>query len=217
MLKALIFDFDGVIIDTETQWYEIYRDWLKKEYNYTLDVKDYLVCVGSNSQSLFAFLKKNISPEVDGEAFEKSAADEFIRRCSTLPPMSGVPELIIKAKHKNLSLALATSATKNKPLFHLKRLGLLECFDALATAEIYEHIKPAPDPFLKAAELLHVSPAECLAVEDSANGLCSANRAGMRCLLVPNNITRYCEFAPCYMRVNSLAEVDLSEIQKDFI
>lgn len=216
MLKALIFDFDGVIVDTETQWYEIYRDWLKEEYNYDLNIRDYLVCVGANSRELFAFLREAIGPEVDGEAFERSATDEFIRRSSVLPPMKGVEALIKDAKARGLKLAIATSATRRKPESHLKRLGLLEYFDAFSTAELCENIKPAPDLFLKAAELLKVSPEECLAIEDSGNGLISANRAGMRCLLVPNDITRHCEFEPCYKRVDSLADVDLTEIEKDF-
>ena len=216
MLKALIFDFDGVIVDTETQWYEIYRDWLKEEYDYDLDIRDYLVCVGSNSQRLFAFLWEAIGPEVDGEAFERSATEEFIRRSSVLPPMEGVTELIKEAKRRGMKLAIATSATRKKPEAHLKRLGLLEYFDAFSTAELCKNIKPAPDIVLKAAELLGVTPAECLAVEDSGNGLTSANRAGMRCLLVPNQITRHCEFEPCYKRVESLADVNLDEIEKDF-
>ena len=216
MLKALIFDFDGVIVDTETQWYEIYRDWLKEEYNYDLNIRDYLVCVGANSRELFAFLREAIGPEVDGEAFERSATDEFIRRSSVLPLMKGVEALIKDAKARGLKLAIATSATRRKPESHLKRLGFLEYFDAFSTAELCENIKPAPDLFLKAAELLKVSPEECLAIEDSGNGLISANRAGMRCLLVPNDITRHCEFEPCYKRVDSLADVDLTEIEKDF-
>lgn len=216
MLKALIFDFDGVIVDTETQWYEIYRDWLKEEYNYDLNIRDYLVCVGANSRELFAFLREAIGPEVDGEAFERSVTDEFIRRSSVLPLMKGVEALIKDAKARGLKLAIATSATRRKPESHLKRLGLLEYFDAFSTAELCENIKPAPDLFLKAAELLKVSPEECLAIEDSGNGLISANRAGMRCLLVPNDITRHCEFEPCYKRADSLADVDLTEIEKDF-
>lgn len=217
MLKALIFDFDGVIVDTETQWYEIYRDWLKEEYNYDLNIRDYLVCVGANSRELFAFLREAIGPEVDGEAFERSATDEFIRRSSVLPLMKGVEALIKDAKARGLKLAIATSATRRKPESHLKRLGILEYFDAFSTAELCENIKPAPDLFLKAAELLKVSPEECLAIEDSGNGLISANRAGMRCLLVPNDITRHCEFEPCYKRADSLADVDLTEIEKDFV
>lgn len=99
---------------------------------------------------------------------------------------------------------------------HLKRLGLLEYFDVFSTADICRNVKPAPDLFLKAAELLGVMPEECLAVEDSGNGLISANRAGMPCLLVPNQLTRYCDFEPCYRRTTSLEEADLDEIIRDY-
>ena len=99
---------------------------------------------------------------------------------------------------------------------HLKRPGLLEYFDAFSTADICRNVKPAPDLFLKAAEMLGVTPEECLAVEDSGNGLISANRAGMPCLLVPNQLTRYCDFEPCYRRTTSLEEADLDEIIRDY-
>lgn len=216
MLKAVIFDFDGVIVDTETQWYEIYRNWLKTEYQYDLNIKDYLICVGSDNEKLFEFFRTVLGPNVNGEEFERSAEEEFIRRSNTLPPMKGVEALIKEAKRQGLKLGIATSASKKKPVSHLKRLGLLEYFDAFSTADICRNVKPAPDLFLKAAELLKVKPEECLAVEDSGNGLISARRAGMRCLLVPNKITRYCKFEPCYRRVESLEEVNLEEIKKDF-
>ena len=216
MLKAVIFDFDGVIVDTETQWFEIYRDWLRSSYQYDLDIRDYLVCVGSDNQEFFRFLREKVSPEINGEAFEASAAQEFLRRSSTLPPMRGVEGFIEKAKERGLKLGIATSATEKKPVSHLKRLGLLEYFDALSTADICRNVKPAPDLFLKAAELLGVTPEECLAVEDSGNGLISANRAGIRCLLVTNQITRYCDFEPYYRRAASLEEADLDEIIRDY-
>ena len=216
MLKAVIFDFDGVIVDTETQWFEIYRDWLKASYQYDLDIRDYLVCVGSDNQEFFGFLKEKVSPEINGEAFEASAAKEFLRRSSTLPPMKGVEEFIKKAKQRGLKLGIATSATEKKPVSHLKRLGLLEYFDAFSTADICRNVKPAPDLFLKAAEMLGVTPEECLAVEDSGNGMISANRAGMPCLLVPNQITRHCDFGSCYRRAASLEETDLDEIIRDY-
>lgn len=87
MLKALVFDFDGVIVDTETQWYYIYRDWLKKVYHYDLSIQDYLVCVGSSSERLFAFLKQELGTDEDIRKFEKQAMAEFIERTRTLPAM----------------------------------------------------------------------------------------------------------------------------------
>ena len=126
MLKALVFDFDGVIVDTETQWYYIYRDWLEKVYHYDLSIQDYLVCVGSSSERLFAFLKQELGTDEDIRKFEKQAMAEFIERTRTLPAMEGVTELVTAAKKKGLRLAIATSATRKKPQVHLERLQLLD-------------------------------------------------------------------------------------------
>lgn len=216
MLKALVFDFDGVIVDTETQWYYIYRDWLKKAYHYDLRIQDYLVCVGSSSERLFAFLKQKLGTDEDIRKFEKQAMSEFIERTRNLPAMEGVAELVTAAKEKGLRLAIATSATRKKPQVHLERLQLLEYFDAFSTAELSRHIKPAPDIFVKAAELLDCSCTECLAIEDSRNGLIAATRAGMPCLIVPNKITESSDFTGCYRKLSSLKELKLEELIADF-
>lgn len=216
MLKALVFDFDGVIIDSESVWFYIYRDWLKEEYQYDLDIKDYLVCVGSHSSALFAFLKKDIGEYVDGYAYEQKAMAEYVRRTSELPPMKGVVELIKSAHAKDLKLAIATSATEKKIRFHLERLGLISYFDVFSTAELSKNLKPSPDIFLKASELLGFRPDECLAIEDSGNGLLASRRAGMPCLIVPNRITEHCDFEGYYKLVNSLEEVSLDEIMEDY-
>lgn len=217
MLKAIVFDFDGVIIDTESEWYYIYRDWLKKDYNYDLKIEDYQICVGANNRSLFEFLKRDIGEHVDTGGFEQGAMQEYIRRTRELPPMKGVLEFIHKAKARGLKLAIATSATLQKPQFHLKRLQVLEAFDVFSTAEICEKVKPAPDLFLKAAELLGCRPKECLAVEDSGNGLLAARRADMPCLVVPNPVTEHFDFQGYYKKADSLDEVDLDEIILNFV
>lgn len=216
MLKALVFDFDGVIVDTESEWYYIYRDWLKETYNYELHIKDYVICVGSNSERLFSFLENELGKNIGIRDFENKIMQTFIERTSKLPAMEGVVSLIKEAKEKGLKLAIATSATYKKPTFHLERLQLLKYFGVLSTAELSEHIKPAPDIFIKAAELLDVSCEECLAIEDSANGLLAARHAHMPCLIVPNKVTNSSDFTGCYRLVSSLSEVNLEEIIKDF-
>ena len=97
-----------------------------------------------------------------------------------------------------------------------ERLQLLEYFDAFSTAELSRHIKPAPDIFVKAAELLGCSCTECLAIEDSRNGLIAAARAGMPCLIVPNKITESSDFTGCYRKLSSLKELKLEELIADF-
>lgn len=216
MLKALIFDFDGVIVDTESQWYSIYKEYLKRNYNYELNIKDYLICVGSDSKRLFQFLEKEIGIEMDREKIEAIVREEFIERTKELPAMKGVIELIKEAKKRGLKIALATSSTRTKPVFHLERIGLIQYFDVLSTAELSKNIKPAPDIFLKAVEMLGVLPEECLAIEDSGNGLISAIQAGIRCLIVPNEVTKYSDFSGYYGMMGSLKEVQLKEIERDF-
>lgn len=216
MLKALVFDFDGVIVDTEVEWYYIYRDWLKKNYLYDLQIKDYLVCVGANSESLFSFIEQELGANVPIREFEKTAMEEFIKRTNKLPAMDGVEKLLKEAKEKGIKIAIATSATRKKPYTHLKRLHLIEYFDALSTAELSENIKPAPDIFLKAAELLKCKPEECLAIEDSLNGLIAAQRANMPCLIVPNRITENSKFEGYYQKVSSLKDINLQGIIDDF-
>ncbi len=216
MLKAIVFDFDGVIVDTESEWYYIYRDWLKKDYNYDLKIEDYLVCVGANSEALFRFLRQDIGEHVDRYGFEGQAMQEFIRRTSQLPPMKGVTELVRSARKRHLKLAIASSATIRKIQYHLNRLQMLDAFDAFSTADTCKQVKPAPDIFLKAAQLLGCCPEECLAVEDSGNGLLAARKANMPCLIVPNQITKYCDFQGYYKMVHSLEEVDLDKVIQDF-
>ena len=217
MLKAVIFDFDGIIVDTEIEWYNIYKDWLKDNYNYNLLLKDYVVCVGSNSKKLFEFIHQVLGDDIPIESFEKQAMNEFILRTSSLPPMPGVGELMKNAKDMGLKIAIATSATKQKPYTHLKRLGLLEYVDAFSTAELIENIKPAPDIYLKACELLECKANECIAIEDSENGLLSAKRAGIPCVVVPNDVTRQGEFSGALTIIKSLEDLQLNEIADNFI
>ena len=95
-------------------------------------------------------------------------------------------------------------------------LGLMKYFDFLVTAEDVEHIKPAPDLFLAAAEKTEAAPQECLVVEDSLNGLKAGLNAKMRVLVVPNEVTRHCAFEGQYRIENSLADVDVRELIENF-
>lgn len=168
-------DFDGIVIDTEVVWYEIFKEWFKTKQNYDLSIEEFLQCVGSNVDDLFRELKE-----------------------------------------RGLKLALATSSQRPKPLYHLERLGLLEYFDAIITAEDVTRIKPEPDLFLEALRVLDVKPSESLIVEDSRNGLLAGNSAGVNVLVIPNEVTKHSDLTPNYMERESLAEVDLTEIMAEY-
>lgn len=211
MLKTIILDFDGLIVDTEVVWYNIFAEWFRKNKNYDLSVEEFLLCVGSNSEGLFGKLdKRGIC--VDREAFDRDTRQRFMEESANLPAKEGVEQFVKAAKENGLNVVLATSAGLKKPTDHLTRLGLMKYFDLLVTAEDVERIKPAPDLFYKAAEKTHCTSEECLVVEDSLNGMVAGMNAGMRVLVVPNDVTKYCEFKGHYLMADSLADVNVPEL-----
>ena len=208
-------DFDGLIVDTEVVWYQIYVDWFRQKKQYELTAQEFLLCVGSNAEELFReFDEKGI--HVDREEFVRDTQSRFIEESSKLPAKPGVAEFLKEAKACNLNVALATSSMRKKPETHLKRLKLMQYFDLLVTAEDVERIKPAPDLFLKAAEKTGCEAGECLVVEDSLNGLQAGLNAGMRVLVVPNAVTKYSDFTGSYLMADSLEQVDLGEVITGF-
>ena len=215
MLKTIIMDFDGLIVDTENVWYHIFREWFRKNKSYDLSVTEFLKCVGSNSEDLFRELDGK-GVHVDRGQFSRDTTEEFIETSSILPAKDGVEAFLRQSKENGLSVVLATSSGKKKPSVHLNRLGLMKYFDCLVTAEDVEHIKPAPDLFLKAAERTKAGVQECLVVEDSLNGLKAGVNAGMRVLVVPNEVTRHCTFEGEYLMADSLADVDVQKLIKEF-
>ncbi|ECL7818144.1 TPA: HAD family hydrolase [Listeria innocua] len=212
MLKAVVMDFDGIVIDTEVVWYEIFKDWFKTKQHYDLSIEEFLQCVGSNVDDLFRELNETQQMDINRQAFEAETQATFIENSKSLPAKEGVESFIRGLKEHGLKLALATSSQRPKPLYHLERLGLLEYFDAIITAEDVTRIKPEPDLFLEALRALNVKPSEALIVEDSRNGLLAGNSAGVNVLVIPNEVTKHSDLTPNYMERESLADVDLTEI-----
>ncbi len=208
-------DFDGVIVDTEVIWYEIFQEWFEKELSYHVSVEEFLTCVGANDQAFFQKLASEKNITVNQEAFSKETSEHFIERSKDLPPKEGVVSFIEAVKQAGLKLALATSSKRAKPVAHLTRLGLIDYFDVIVTAEDVEQIKPAPDLFLEAARQLLVKPHEAVIIEDSKNGLVAGNKAGIPVIVVPNEVTKYSDLTPNYQIVDSLAELNVGQLKKE--
>ncbi|WP_088840589.1 HAD family phosphatase [Listeria sp. ILCC797] len=215
MLKAVIMDFDGVIVDTEVIWYEIFQEWFKKELDYDVSVEEFLICVGANDQAFFQKLANEKNITVNQEVFAKETSALFLERSKALPAKEGVVAFIEAVKEYGLKLALATSSKRAKPTSHLTRLGLIDYFDVIVTAEDVERIKPAPDLFLEAARQLAVEPGEAVIIEDSKNGLIAGNQAGMPVIVVPNEVTKYSDLTPHYQIIDSLAQLHVGQLKKE--
>jgi len=173
-ISTILFDFDGVITDTEPQ-YDIYMDELGKKY---LDINNLASMVkGVTSQDTLSRHFGHLSPEIintvkeDIEAFEKQMS---------FPPVPGAIEFIDYLKEKGYKIGLVTSSQKFKMKIALDDLKLTDAFDILITADNITEGKPNPMCYLLAAEGLGVNPDTCLVFEDSLFGIEAATNAGMR-------------------------------------
>jgi len=144
--------------------------------------------------------------DLDPIAVRRLKAELYDRLLGTsLQPMPGAIELV-QHLHGRVLLALASSSYRANVEYVLRALGVAGYFEAVVTGEDVEHLKPAPDSFVRAAERLDVPPAACLVLEDAEKGIIAAARAGMRSIAVPNRFTRDNDFSHATWIVASLRE-----------
>ncbi len=216
-MKAVIFDFDGLVVDTETPafnaWCEIYQ-----EFGVKLNLSDWVQCVGSGYGRFDPVknLESLIGRSLDGN--QLIAKKERIKSeiCLTQPLLPGIQNLILEARSLGISTAVASSSMRSWIDLHADRTGILPFISVICTREDVKNIKPAPDLFLLAAERLQVSTEDCLVFEDSQNGIKAARAAGIRAVAVPNKVTSESDFSAAHLVVKSAAECSLSEIKKMF-
>ncbi|QGH36227.1 HAD-IA family hydrolase [Gracilibacillus salitolerans] len=216
MLKAIIMDFDGVIIDTEVIWYDIFAEWFMKNKNYHLSMNEFLQCVGADTDTLIEILEERSNLSIEREKFLNDTNKIFIERSERLPAKDGVVRVIESIKNAGLTLTLATSSSRPKPIKHLTRLGLIDYFDAIVTADDVSSIKPSPDLFLKALEKANVHSEEAVIIEDSENGLLAASKANVKAIWVPNDITKHSNTQQYYKKIKSLSELIISDLASEF-
>ena len=208
MLEAIVFDFDGTILDTETPdfetWQEVYRS-----HGVELPLDIWLQCVGGGTGEFRpdSYLEALLGREIDRERLRTERRKRFLDRIRVQPVMPGVLELIAAAERRGVRLAVASSSDRKWVESHLQRLGLLERFAAIVTSDDVEQVKPDPALYRLAAQKLEVVPERAIAIEDSYNGMLGAQRAGLRCVSVPNSITRDSDFTDAELCLDSIASI----------
>lgn len=183
MIKNILFDMDGVLINTEPLHYKIWKQ-IMKENGISLDFEHYKGCIGSTRAYLFDLIKEEYGIDFHGNQEVNKRFIETkdkIIKSEGVPRIDGVPEVIHYLHDKGYHLAVASSSAQNYIETHMDELNLTNCFDVLFSAENVKNPKPAPDVFLAVAERLNARPEECLVIEDSYNGTQAAKAAGMLC------------------------------------
>jgi HAD superfamily hydrolase (TIGR01509 family) len=204
---AVIFDMDGVLIDSEPMHSAAMRSLLA-DHGATLAPDLEATFVGWSDREIFRALKAHygLAP---GEA---ELASDWIARVVTLlgrphPPLAGVPDVLHQLRRAGVRLALASSSAPRIIAATLEALGLRGTFEFVVSGHDVASGKPSPDIFLETARRLEVAPGDCLVVEDSVNGLTAALAAGMRCVVVPCAATVGHDFSAAAARLESLTEL----------
>ena len=213
-MRALIFDFDGLIVDTESAIYVAWRE-LYQHHGHDLPLETYVQCVGSTfgHYDPMAELESLTGGPVAWDAVlprKDARIRELQQGLDTLP---GVRELLVAADRAGIPCAVASSSQNSHVFTWLDRVGIRDAFSLIRTRDDVKQAKPAPDLFLAAAAGLHLAPGETLVLEDSANGLRAARAAGAPCVIVPSPVTRGSDFAGAAGILETLAGVGLRELR----
>ena len=213
MIRAVLFDFDGVILETEgpahRSWVEIYR-----EHGHELPRERWLDYIGRESGwfDAMAHLESLVGARLDRDAVRARREARRNALVETLECMSGVREWVDAARDAGLRRAVVSSSSRAFVRAHLQRIGLSEHWDALVCREDAPRAKPAPDLYLRALELVGVGAEEAIAIEDSPNGIAAAKDAGLRVVAVPNELTSALDLSRADLRLASCADVTLADL-----
>lgn len=210
MQKAIIFDMDGVLFDTETLTMEALRYVSKKHGENTAVDEFYPTTCGTTlatAKLLYkAFFGESYPFEERREEMRQWMFDYISK--NGIPQKPGVHELLSYLKDNNFKIALATSSTRQSAENHLNNAGIIDFFDATVCGNEIENSKPHPEIFLKAAHKLDVSTENCFVVEDSYLGVEAGYKAGMNVFMIPDmNPPRDKEKKIAYKICSSLTEI----------
>ena len=218
MIQALILDFDGLILDTETPEVQIWQD-LYARYKQEFPLDEWVrSVVGATVANLdpVAQLERLTGLPLDAQTLNEQAHRTRLAWQVDLPPLPGVTDYLDSARLLGLRLAIASSSPHAWVDGHLRRLKFYDLFDAIICREDAPRLKLEPDLFLAALSALHVGGDQAITFEDSPNGVIAAKAAGMRVVGVPNPITARLGPLPADLTLTSLSDLTLTDLLSRF-
>ena len=215
MIKALVFDFDGLILETEQPLYQSWQE-LYSANGLELPFEKWALNIGTAEEPFDPLAELESLPSW---TLEKN--QELSRRLQreldlirSQPPRPGVEDYLKDAQRLGLKIALASSSSCDWVIGHLERLGLRQYFDCIQARDDVALTKPDPALYQSAVEILGARPEQAIAFEDSPNGILAAKRAGLHCVAVPSLLTRQLDTSLADLQIASLAEMTLEDLVK---
>lgn len=207
-------DFDGLVVDTETPIYEEWRAvYRERGHDLGLDLWQHALGTKGGFDPC-AHLASLVGPELDCEALRRDVWRRNVARCAAQPLLPGVRSLLEEARSLAVKAAVASSSSRQWVSRWLEHHEIGALLDAVCGREDVARVKPDPELFLLAASRLGAAPERCLVFEDSPNGVLAARRAGMRCVAVPNSLTRGLDLRGPNLVLSSSGELPLAEIAR---
>jgi HAD superfamily hydrolase (TIGR01509 family) len=184
-IAAVIFDLDGVLLDSETAWVEVKKEFTEESGGHWKDRAQWDM-LGMSSTEWSQYMHDELAVPVPPEQISSEVAERLVERYrQRLPLLPGAVEAV-RSLAREWPLAVASSSNRKVIDLVLEQAGLADPFAATVSSEEVERGKPAPDVYLEAARRMGVEPESCAAIEDSGNGIRSAHAAGMAVIAVPN-------------------------------
>ena len=213
MIKAVIMDVDGVIIDTEKTNAVASIQMFRELYNIEVKPQDFVPFMGTGSVRYVQGVAEKYGIDIDVKKATRKREENFIKNLNNLQLFPGVRNFIQVVKQNGLKIAIATSSDQSKFQAAFQRVGLVEQqFDVIVTGSEIKHKKPHPEIYFATAKKLELKPSDCLVIEDSIMGVEAAKKAGAFSVAVTNTFSKN-DLAKADLIVGNLEELDIEKIR----
>ena len=213
MIQAVVFDCDGLLIDTETP---LYRAWAEvfeeRGQELSLDLYGRILGTTDTAFDLLGFLEESIGLHVDRAATYQRIRDRHMELLKMEQLRLGVLDYLQQAQQLGLKIGLASSSNREWVERHLRENQIFDYFNVIRTSDDVQKVKPDPELYLSALNALGVEPQNAVAFEDSPNGSRAAKAAGMNLVIVPNTLSSKMMFDTYDLRINSMADMRLQDV-----
>jgi putative hydrolase of the HAD superfamily len=218
MIKAVVFDFDGTILDTETPWYDAFR-YVYNLHGAELTLETYAQCVGTSFDAFnpYTYVQQCVQKPVDEQVFKEAInlKHNALMEGADLKP--GILAYLYEAKAMGLRIGLASSSDRKWVETYLRKYQIYDYFDCIRTSENVTRVKPDPELYLQTIQYFSLKASEVIAFEDSPNGARAAKRAGLNCIIIPNSITKQLTFDEYDKELSSLSDMSLADLLRQMV